>query len=183
MWDKCPREATAGRRRTGHTVHMARSMDALDHPVTRAVTGTAVIGGVVIAVAVSLSAVLSPLPVAEVGEPVIVDEAPGLPSDEEPPGGWPAPTITDDPLTDDVTDVTDTTDTSEDVATSDDGDGGAEDPDVVDDVTDTVDDLVDDLTDTVDDLTDDVTDTVDDVVDDATDTVEDATDDVEDVLP
>lgn len=164
---------------------MARTQDALDHPVTRAVTGTALVGGVVIAVAVSLSALIAPLPVADVQEPVVIDEAPGLPSDEEPAEGWPAPVGIDDVTTDgtDATRDETATDATDDTTGTTGGDGTTTDDGLLDDVTDTVDDLVDDVTDTVDDVVDDVTDTVEDVVDDPTDTVDDVVDDATDVLP
>lgn len=155
---------------------MARTQDVLDHPVTRAVTGTALVGGVVIAVAVSLSALIAPLPVADIREPVVVDEAPGLPSDEEPPAGWPTPTIVDDNATDGGADAERSDGSSTTDGTSEQGVDGdtADDGDLLDDVTGTVDDLVDDVTDTV----DDVTDTVDEAIDDVTDTVDETTDDL-----
>lgn len=173
---------------------MARTQDVLDHPVTRAVTGTALVGGVVIAVSVALSALVGPLPAAEIAEPVPVDEEPGLPSDEEPADGWPVIDVggTDSATVDDqqagpgadaqdeADDTTDdTTEADRDEATAPD-DGSLLD-ETVEDVADTVTDTVDTVTDTVDDATDTVDDATD-AVEDATDAVEDVTDGVEDAV-
>ncbi len=168
---------------------MPRTLDVLDHPVTRAVSGTALVGGVVVAVVVSLSALVAPLPATDMREPVILDDEPGLPTDEEPVDGWPAPLAdTPQPPADDADDGTTTTDpdapidgadggTSGDGTTADEGDDTLLD-DTVDDVQDTVDDVtgtVDDLLDDVTGTTDGVTGTVDNTVDDVAGTLDDAT--------
>lgn len=169
---------------------MARTQDVLDHPVTRAVSGTALVGGIVAAVVISLSALISPLPSTDLREPVIVDDRPELPTDEEPASGFPVNVPGDAepavmPDTDDPTDAAATDGTRPATAS---GDGGGEptdgesllDKDADAPLDDTIDDVTGDVADTVDNTVGDVTDAVDGTLKDLTDPLDDTVGDTDD---
>lgn len=174
-----------------------RTDDETPRPTGTSVLGTTALAGiltaVVLAVGVGVVGAFAPVPAGDLADPVLVDEDPGLPSDEEPSSGWP-----DTDGADDDTSVTpqqapdDTTTGDEgpagtrpDTATGDDGTAPAD--GVVEDVTDTVDDVLDEATELLEGVTDDATEVVDDateVVDDAAETVDEVLDDAtEAVLP
>lgn len=140
-----------------------------------AVVGTVGAVAVVVTSAVVLGAGVGPLPDAPLPQPIMVDADPGLPSDEEPPEGWPAPpAVVDrapeggkgphqpaDGPTDPADGLTDTTE-------------GATAP-PTEPLTDPVHDVVEGVTGSIEDAVDEVTDTIEeaeDSVGEATDTLD-----------
>ena len=161
-----------------------RAITAATHGTTAAVAptlGATLVAAATIATAgVGVAALMGPVPQPPLPEPVVVDADPQLPTDEEPPGGWPVRP----PVDTTTTIVTrDAGADSDEVADDDLPDGptdgiGA----TADEVTDTLDETVDDLTDTADDVLDEVTGTAGDAVDETLDEVDDTTDQVTDTV-
>lgn len=171
--DDTPHEAATHRL---HPWWARRTVAAAAHRTTPAsmpaVVGTLGAVAAVVTSAVVLGAGVAPLPEPPLPQPVVVDEDPGLPSDEEPSEGWPSP-----PAVVDGAPVA--------------GGSGPAEPtdeptDLVDGLTgtieDTTDPLTEPLTDPVQDVVEGVTDTAEEIVDEVTDTVEDAVDEVTDTL-
>lgn len=138
-----------------------------------ALGGTLAAAAAIVAAGVAVGALVGPVPEQPLPDPVVVDAEPALPSDQEPPAGWP----TEPPAgTEAGTDATvgDGAAVDGDPADAATDDNGAQ--DTTGTVTDTLDETTDELDDTVDEVTDAVTDTTDEL-DDTTSTTGDALDD------
>lgn len=144
--------------------------------------GTTVAAAAILAVGVAAAVAVAPTPQPSLPVPLVVDASPNLPSDEEPLGGWPAPTL--DTTAPDTTPSEPASTATEQATTDDTGAADAAADGEPDDgagsgLTDTVDEAIDDVGEVVDDTVREVEDTVRDVEDTVDETTERLRDDTE----
>lgn len=159
------------RRAAGGAAHALHATPAAAAP---ALGGAVLAAAALVTAGVAVGALVGPVPQPPVPEPVVVDDAPELPSDEEPVGGWPATSPAEADAGTDGARSTDGASTPD--------DAGATEGNALDEATGTLDDTTDEVTDTLTDTIEDATDVVQDTVEDTTDTVQDTVDDVTDTL-